>query len=72
MLESRTAGRGIVHSETPVRADGEVIHGFQLWVNLPSSKKMMKPQCVTQPPTLHFPLPFSSPPPSTPAPTPTP
>ncbi len=39
MLDSRTAGRGIVHSEAPVRADDELIHDFHKWVNLPSSKK---------------------------------
>lgn len=38
-----TAGRGIVHSEMPV-ASGEDAHGFQLWVNLPSSDKMKAPR----------------------------
>ncbi len=38
-----TAGRGIVHSEMPV-ASGEDVHGFQLWVNLPSAKKMIPPR----------------------------
>jgi quercetin 2,3-dioxygenase len=34
-----TAGRGIVHSEMPEQEQG-MLHGFQLWVNLPSREKM--------------------------------
>lgn len=34
-----TAGRGIVHSEMPQQTQG-LMQGFQLWVNLPASKKM--------------------------------
>ncbi|HJU50645.1 MAG TPA: pirin family protein, partial [Pseudogulbenkiania sp.] len=34
-----TAGRGIVHSELPEQEDG-LMHGFQLWLNLPSGQKM--------------------------------
>jgi redox-sensitive bicupin YhaK (pirin superfamily) len=37
-----TAGKGIVHSEMPEMKDG-LLHGFQLWVNLPASKKMQTP-----------------------------
>ncbi|HJV06665.1 MAG TPA: pirin family protein [Chromobacteriaceae bacterium] len=37
-----TAGRGIVHSEIPEQQDG-LMHGFQLWVNLPASHKMVSP-----------------------------
>jgi redox-sensitive bicupin YhaK (pirin superfamily) len=37
-----TAGRGIVHSEMPEQTDG-LLHGFQLWVNLPASQKMTAP-----------------------------
>jgi len=37
-----TAGRGIVHSEMPEQQNG-LMHGFQLWVNLPSRDKMTKP-----------------------------
>lgn len=33
-----TAGKGIIHTEEPVV--GEVAHVLQLWVNLPSDKKM--------------------------------
>lgn len=34
-----TAARGVIHSETPEQEDG-LLHGFQLWLNLPSSEKM--------------------------------
>ncbi len=35
-----TAGKGLVHSEVPEPVNG-LVHGFQLWVNLPASHKMM-------------------------------
>jgi len=38
-----TAGSGIVHQEMPRRFDGKM-RGFQLWVNLPKSHKMMDPR----------------------------
>jgi redox-sensitive bicupin YhaK (pirin superfamily) len=38
-----TAGRGIIHSEMPERADGR-LRGFQLWVNLPGRLKMSTPR----------------------------
>ncbi len=38
-----TAGSGVIHQEMPKRTR-EGIVGFQLWVNLPSSSKMMKPR----------------------------
>jgi redox-sensitive bicupin YhaK (pirin superfamily) len=34
-----TAGRGIVHSEMPEQDQG-LVHGFQLWINLPASEKL--------------------------------
>ncbi|KAN0038952.1 hypothetical protein ACTA71_001145 [Dictyostelium dimigraforme] len=38
------AGRGIVHSEMPVRNyEDQSFFAFQLWINLPSSKKMIDP-----------------------------
>lgn len=37
-----TAGRGLVHSEMPEQEDG-LMHGFQLWINLPSDSKMREP-----------------------------
>ena len=41
-----TAGRGIVHSEMPAPTDDKMLHGFQLWINLPAKDKMVKPRCV--------------------------
>lgn len=38
-----TAGRGLVHSEMPEQEDGDM-RGFQLWVNLPASHKMIAPR----------------------------
>lgn len=41
-----TAGAGILHIETPPEAlvmSGGLFHGFQLWVNLPSSRKFIPP-----------------------------
>jgi redox-sensitive bicupin YhaK (pirin superfamily) len=41
-----TAGAGVVHSEMPsprVMAEGATSHGFQIWVNLPASHKMVPP-----------------------------
>lgn len=37
-----TAGKGIIHTEDP--AVGETVHSLQLWVNLPSDKKMTEPR----------------------------
>jgi quercetin 2,3-dioxygenase len=37
-----TAGRGIVHSEMPEQQEGRM-RGFQLWLNLPGSRKMCTP-----------------------------
>ena len=37
-----TAGSGIIHSEMPEQEAG-LLKGFQLWVNLPASAKMMAP-----------------------------
>lgn len=37
-----TAGRGILHSETPEQVEG-LMHGFQLWINLPEKNKMAAP-----------------------------
>jgi hypothetical protein len=42
-----TAGAGVIHAEMPaeeLRRDGGRMHGFQLWVNLPAKKKMVKPR----------------------------
>lgn len=34
-----TAGRGVLHSEMPEQKEG-LMHGFQLWLNLPAAEKM--------------------------------
>ncbi len=42
-----TAGSGVVHSELPSARfmdEGGVMHGFQIWVNLPASDKMIAPR----------------------------
>ncbi|AXE31398.1 hypothetical protein DK842_16715 [Chromobacterium phragmitis] len=41
-MQWMTAGRGIVHSEIPEQQDG-LMHGFQLWINLPAKDKMTAP-----------------------------
>ncbi|OMF24143.1 pirin [Paenibacillus sp. FSL H8-0548] len=41
-LQFMTAGRGVVHNESP--ADGEQVHLLQLWVNLPREHKMTAPR----------------------------
>jgi redox-sensitive bicupin YhaK (pirin superfamily) len=41
-----TAGAGVLHIETPPEAlvmSGGIFHGIQLWINLPSNKKMSDP-----------------------------
>lgn len=38
-----TAGKGVIHSEMPTPKNG-LVHGFQLWVNLPSQDKMKAPR----------------------------
>jgi quercetin 2,3-dioxygenase len=42
-IQWMTAGSGIVHQEMPLRTRG-LMHGFQLWVNLPKRMKMMDPR----------------------------
>ena len=42
-----TAGSGVVHSELPAdefMRNGGVMHGFQVWVNLPARDKMIQPR----------------------------
>lgn len=34
-----SAGRGVIHSEMPEKAE-KMFHGFQLWLNLPADEKM--------------------------------
>lgn len=37
-----TAARGVIHSELPAQASG-LLHGFQLWLNLPAAEKLKDP-----------------------------
>lgn len=42
-----TAGAGVLHSELPepeFKRQGGVMHGIQIWVNLPARDKMMQPR----------------------------
>tara|TARA_B110000438_G_C15810348_1_gene649333 strand:+ start:264 stop:1166 length:903 start_codon:yes stop_codon:yes gene_type:complete len=39
-----TAGSGIMHQEMPKGNEKGQMHGFQLWANLPSEKKMVEPR----------------------------
>ncbi|GIT07383.1 MAG: hypothetical protein CM1200mP30_10130 [Pseudomonadota bacterium] len=42
-----TAGSGVVHSEMPSPEffeKGGTMHGFQIWINLPSKRKMISPR----------------------------
>ena len=39
-----TAGSGIIHQEMPKGDEHGRMYGFQLWANLPSREKMMKPR----------------------------
>lgn len=39
-----TAGRGIIHQEMPKGDPQGLMHGFQLWANLPASLKMTAPR----------------------------
>ena len=40
-----TAGHGILHSEMPNSSTpGGLLHGYQLWVNLPAAQKMTRPR----------------------------
>ena len=38
-------GSGIIHSEMPAMSDG-ILHGFQLWINMPAKLKMTKPNYI--------------------------
>lgn len=41
-LQWMNAGSGIIHEEMPQQTEG-VLRGFQLWINLPASEKMLAP-----------------------------
>ena len=43
-LQWMTAGNGIIHQEMPKHLEDARMGGFQLWVNLPASDKMIDPR----------------------------
>jgi len=43
-IQWMTAGSGIYHQEMPQGDENGILQGFQLWANLPSAYKMMKPR----------------------------
>jgi hypothetical protein len=43
-IQWMTAGRGILHQEMPKGDPAGRMHGFQLWANLPASRKMTEPR----------------------------
>ena len=43
-IQWMTSGRGILHEEMPRQDKDGRVNGFQLWVNLPKSRKMVQPQ----------------------------
>jgi quercetin 2,3-dioxygenase len=43
-IQWMTAGRGILHQEMPKGDPDGRMHGFQLWANLPASRKMTAPR----------------------------
>ncbi|HUN55521.1 MAG TPA: pirin family protein [Smithella sp.] len=42
-IQWMTAGSGVIHQEMP-KASKEMMHGLQLWVNLPAKSKMIGPR----------------------------
>lgn len=47
-IQWMTTGKGLIHSEMPEQSEG-AMSGFQLWVNLPSSYKMIEPRWFDHP-----------------------
>ncbi len=41
-IQWMTAGAGVIHSES-MAPDNGIVHGIQLWINLPKANKMAKP-----------------------------
>ncbi|MBE0419785.1 pirin family protein [Pseudoalteromonas nigrifaciens] len=38
-----STGKGVMHSEMPLADANEGLHGFQIWINMPSAEKMRAP-----------------------------
>lgn len=51
-----STGRGVLHSEMPLADAKDGLHGFQIWINMPSAEKMRDPiyQDTTQHPAPTF------------------
>jgi redox-sensitive bicupin YhaK (pirin superfamily) len=51
-----STGNGVVHSEMPLSDAKDGLHGFQIWINMPSKEKMRDPiyQDTTQSPAPTF------------------
>jgi redox-sensitive bicupin YhaK (pirin superfamily) len=43
-IQWMTAGSGIIHQEMPGGDEKNILHGFQLWANLPAKNKMIHPR----------------------------
>lgn len=48
-IQWTSAGSGIEHAEGGGTAKGKVDHGFQIWINVPSDRKMDDPAWGTHP-----------------------
>lgn len=48
-----STGKGVMHSEMPLSDTQDGLHGFQIWINMPSAEKMRDPryQDTTEQPT---------------------
>jgi quercetin 2,3-dioxygenase len=49
-LQWISCGSGIEHAESGGTPAGEVVTGFQIWINVPSTRKMDDPRYGTEPP----------------------
>jgi redox-sensitive bicupin YhaK (pirin superfamily) len=51
-----STGKGVIHSEMPLADAKDGLHGFQIWINMPSTEKMRDPiyQDTTQHPAPTF------------------
>jgi redox-sensitive bicupin YhaK (pirin superfamily) len=39
-----STGKGVMHSEMPLADANDGLHGFQIWINMPSAEKMREPR----------------------------
>lgn len=45
-----STGSGVEHAEGGASPKGEILQGFQIWINVPANRKMDAPRCGTVPP----------------------